>query len=292
MLLLIVTRNWDDGANDMFSFAPGSPEEITFKNSKRGTHIKNIPKFSTAPASDLATSVSFSPLVLTPMSLAFNALLNQVPVGVFQSVDKELLQFMSRYREDSNLLGQDLRSEVFCKHLSTELQFLFHRRNTIFKKNKLMEVCTSNFAKYHDWDLYLHVEFKILYARKYRDAHCIADHLTATPAANSSVSLKGMSKHSWKKSGHIKNRFSSCFEHHHYVVTRKDYCSRNEQSESFNKLEIDFFSQLFCVPEVHRKLDHCKIAPPTNLRGTKSSSLNLFGYFPSGTYFLRTRVQI
>ena len=116
-----IIRNWDDGSNNMFSFAPGSPEEIIFKNSKRGTHIKKIPKFSTSPTSDLATSISFCQLVLTPMSLAFDAMLNQVPVGVVQSINEKLIQFITRYRSDSNLLGHGLWEENFNEQISTEL---------------------------------------------------------------------------------------------------------------------------------------------------------------------------
>ena len=55
------------------------------------------------------------------MSLAFDAMLNQVPVGVVQSINKKLIQFITRYRSDSNLLGHGLWEENFNEQISTEL---------------------------------------------------------------------------------------------------------------------------------------------------------------------------
>ena len=86
-----------------------------FKNSKRGTCIKNMPKFSTASVSDLATSMSFSPLVLAPTSLAFETASNQVTVGIIKSIGKDLIQFTMRHREDSNLLGNELLNDNLVK---------------------------------------------------------------------------------------------------------------------------------------------------------------------------------
>ena len=74
-------RDWEDGSNILFSFAPVSPQEVVFKNSKLGKHITNMPKFSTTPASDLTNSTYFSPLVLTPMSLSLEIMFNQTPDG-------------------------------------------------------------------------------------------------------------------------------------------------------------------------------------------------------------------
>ena len=78
----------------MFSFEPGSTQENAFKHSKRGAHIKNLPKFSITSVSDLDTSISVSPLVLTSMSQAFEIVLNQTPAGVVQSINKNLIQFV------------------------------------------------------------------------------------------------------------------------------------------------------------------------------------------------------
>lgn len=57
-----------------------------------------------------------------------------------------------------------------------------------------------------------------------------------------------------------------------------------------NLREISF-GQLFCVPEACRQLDCHKITTPNNLRGTKSSSLNLFSYFSPGAYSLHLNVD-
>ena len=55
-------RDCNDGSNCMFSFEPESSQEANFKISKSGTHEKNIPKFTDDPASELASSMSFSPI--------------------------------------------------------------------------------------------------------------------------------------------------------------------------------------------------------------------------------------
>ena len=55
-------RDWNDSSNCMFLFEPWSSQEAKFIVSKRGTHAKNMPKFADAPASELASSMSFSHL--------------------------------------------------------------------------------------------------------------------------------------------------------------------------------------------------------------------------------------
>ena len=40
-----MTRDWEDSANSMFSFEPRPTQEDVFKNSKRETHVKNLPNF-------------------------------------------------------------------------------------------------------------------------------------------------------------------------------------------------------------------------------------------------------
>ena len=91
------------------------------------------------------------------MSLAFDAMLNQVPASVVQSINKGLIQFITRYRSDSNLLGHGLWDENFSKQISIEPHFFLLRMHTIFKKTKLIEDCNTNFAKCNEWDLYPYV---------------------------------------------------------------------------------------------------------------------------------------
>ena len=78
----------------MFPFALVSPQEDGFKSSKRGTFLKNLPTFSDAPASNLASCVSSSPLVFTPMSLAFEIKLDNVPSDIIKNIDNDLLKFV------------------------------------------------------------------------------------------------------------------------------------------------------------------------------------------------------
>ena len=91
-------RDCKDGLNCMFLFEPGSPQETKFKNPKCGTCLKNIPKFSNAPVSDLSTRMSFSPLVLTPMSLALQMMLNYVLAGVIKYIGNDL-KFIVHHKE-------------------------------------------------------------------------------------------------------------------------------------------------------------------------------------------------
>ena len=55
------------------------------------------------------------------MSLAFQIILNQVPAGVIKCIDKELIEFILRHKEDSYLLGHKLWDNEFTKHVTTEL---------------------------------------------------------------------------------------------------------------------------------------------------------------------------
>ena len=64
-------REWEDKSNIMFTFKPGSKEEVAFKNSKRGACVKNVSKFSNVSSSHLASTLSSSPFVLIPISQAF-----------------------------------------------------------------------------------------------------------------------------------------------------------------------------------------------------------------------------
>ena len=56
--------------------------------------MKNLPKFTDAPASELVSSMSFSPFVLTPMSLALQIMLNQVPADFIKCIDKKRIKFI------------------------------------------------------------------------------------------------------------------------------------------------------------------------------------------------------
>ena len=107
--------------NCTFPFAPGSPKEAEFKNSKRGMFLKTLPKFSTTSGSDLVTSISSSPLVHAPMSLALKRTLDHVPVGVIERIDKDLINFVVCHIEDSYLLGNELWDDNFTNHTTTEL---------------------------------------------------------------------------------------------------------------------------------------------------------------------------
>lgn len=40
-----IIRNWDDGSNNMFSFDPGSPEEIIFKILNEGHTLRRFRSF-------------------------------------------------------------------------------------------------------------------------------------------------------------------------------------------------------------------------------------------------------
>ena len=100
----------------MFPFASGSPQEAELKNSKRGMFLN-----STTSASDLAISMSSSPLVHAPMSLALKRTLDHVPVGVIERIDKDLINFVVCHIEDSYLLGNELWDDNFTNHTTTEL---------------------------------------------------------------------------------------------------------------------------------------------------------------------------
>ena len=94
-----MTREWEDGLSCMFPFEPGSIQKANFKNSKREMHLKNMEKFSNAPALDLVTIMSSSSLALTSMSLSLEIMLNHVSAGFIKSIKKDLLKFIMHYKE-------------------------------------------------------------------------------------------------------------------------------------------------------------------------------------------------
>ena len=78
-------REWNDGVNHVFPFAPRSYQESEFWKSKRGIFLKSLPKFSAAPASNIVSSISSSPLIFPPMSLALEITSDNVPHGVIKT---------------------------------------------------------------------------------------------------------------------------------------------------------------------------------------------------------------
>ena len=105
----------------MFPFVQGSPQEAEFKKYKHGIFLKNTPTFSAVPASDLATSMSSSPLVFTPMSIAFKTILDHISSGTIKSIDKDIFKFITHCREDSYLLENEQLDNNFTNHITTEM---------------------------------------------------------------------------------------------------------------------------------------------------------------------------
>ena len=101
--------------------------------------LKNLPKFSTAPASNLASSISSSPLVFGPTSLALEITLDNVPSGVMKSIDNDLAKFVKHYSEDSCSLGNKLWDENFTNHVQTELWCFHLKKNTLFRTTNEIE---------------------------------------------------------------------------------------------------------------------------------------------------------
>lgn len=101
-------RDWKDGENCIFQFEKGSPQQVAFKLSKRGLFLQKLSKFSAVHASNLAANVSSSLFVTNPMSLVLEITLYDVQREVRNELDNEILMFLKRYREDSNLLGYQL----------------------------------------------------------------------------------------------------------------------------------------------------------------------------------------
>ena len=81
---------------------------MAFKLSKRGLFLQKLSKFSAVHASNLAANVSSSLFVTNPMSLVLEITLYDVQREVRNELDNEILMFLKRYREDSNLLGYQL----------------------------------------------------------------------------------------------------------------------------------------------------------------------------------------
>ena len=138
-------RNRKYGLNCMFPSEPGSSQEAKFKNSKGGTCLKNIPKLSDVPALELAFSMSFSPFVLNPMSLALWIMLNQVPSGVIKCMCKDLVKFILHHKEDSCLLGNELWDKNFANYVTIELWYFRLKKHALFNKTKVMDGCSTIF---------------------------------------------------------------------------------------------------------------------------------------------------
>ena len=126
-------KNWEDGHNAVFSFQPDTKEEV-FKKSKICACIQNMPKFNAVNSSNLTHTLSASLFVMTPICLALEVVLKQLPAGVMKCVGAQLIEFFNDYKQNSNLLGHDLWDAHFRKLMSVELQFYHQKRNTILNK--------------------------------------------------------------------------------------------------------------------------------------------------------------
>ena len=101
---------------------------MEFKLSKSGLFLQRLPKFSAVHASNLTANVSSSLFVTTPMSLDLEMTLDNVPHDVRKNLDNKRLMFLKYYREDSNLLGNQLWDKEFTDRITTEfLHFLLKK---------------------------------------------------------------------------------------------------------------------------------------------------------------------
>ena len=73
----------------------------------------------------------FSPLVNTPISLALETTLENVPTDVTKSIDDNILKIIKHHREDSCFSGNKLWDEYFTDHVATEL-WHFQLKKNIF----------------------------------------------------------------------------------------------------------------------------------------------------------------
>ena len=169
--------------NSIFQLMKGSYQEAEFKRSKRGMFLQNLPKFSAVPVSNLATNISFSPLVTTPMNLEFETTLDNVPTGFIKSMDDDLLQFIKHCREDSCLLGNKLWDEDLIYHIAIELWCFQLKKNIIFNTANVIEGCRVIFATSTDWEYSPHVETQRSYTRNKHAMRNIENHIYLPLAA-------------------------------------------------------------------------------------------------------------
>ena len=62
-----------------------------------------------------------SPLLFTPMSLAFEMTLDNVTSGVIKNIYNDLLKFFKHHKDDSYLLGNKIWDDDFTNRIAIEL---------------------------------------------------------------------------------------------------------------------------------------------------------------------------
>ena len=85
------------------------------------------------------------------MSLALQITLNQVPAGIIKCIGKEIIKFILRFKDDSYPLGNKLWDDNFAKYITTEMWCISLKKITLFKKTKVKDGYSTNFATCNDW---------------------------------------------------------------------------------------------------------------------------------------------
>ena len=137
-----------------------------FKSLKDVLAFRIYKKFAAVQSSHLANTLSLSPFVMTPMSVAFEVVLKHLSAGVMKCIGVHLIQFIKNYKQNSNLLCHDIWDEHFRNVMSAELQLYYLKRNSIFKHTKLIEGYNTCFSRFSNWELATCIDTKYPIIRK------------------------------------------------------------------------------------------------------------------------------
>ena len=203
-------------------------------------------------------------------------------------------------QEDSYLLGNKLWDKKFAKHITSELWHIRLKKTTLFKKTKVKDSCSANFATCNDWKLPSCTCIKKLCGRKNLSKRDVENHLSAKPAANGGVSLKGIRKHSSKRIGYfqasVETSSNLCCSIYalstiaSWVVWNSLLDDISKVHPLLNLSEISF-RHLYCALKAWSQLHYHSIKASDNFAGTNLNTLNLFCNCAPGACYVLLNVN-